>query len=1023
MPHDIQNYWRDLDDLRRVAGADNEGALSQAFAALLKARAAEHKLILSQQHPFAAPNGKTLRPDGALVDRVRLVHGWWEAKDSKDDLDKEIAAKLAKGYPTDNIVFEDTRAAVLIQNGQEALRAATTDGPALSRLLDCFFGFRPPEVERFAAATAKFRAELPTVIGALDDLLARALTHDAAFQPRFAAFLDLCQRAIGERVTAGQAREMLIQHILTEQIFRDIFPASEFHRANHLARALTELEGVFLRGETRQNLLIRLEPYYTAIRRAAAGAISAPEKQDFLKEIYEDFYTAYNPKDADKLGVVYTPTEAVRFIVAGCDWLAQRHFGKRLADPELDILDPCTGTGTFVVELLDRLRGDRAALARKYAGEIHANEISILPYYIACLNIEQTFAEIAGTWREFPGACFVNTLDNWGFELTHRGAQSDLFGGLTEENLRRIQAQNARRIPVILGNPPYNANQKNENDNNKNEAAPQADKRIKETYLAASGAQKTKLYDPYLRFFRWASDRIGEEGIIGFVTNRSYLDFRQSDGFRKTAAKEFQEVWIVDLQSDVRRNPKISGTKHNIFGIQTGVAIGFFVRNPKRDGCGIHYLTLDDFLTAMEKRRWLAANSLRQLARAGEFARVRPNERGDWINQPTADWSAFLPVADKAVKAGQSEGAIFRLHSLGISTNRDEWLYGLDAAEVERKVRYLIQRYGLGFMDAEADDGGIKWSEALKRRFESKKSEKYDGVRIRDAYYRPFVRRALYFSSVFIDRPASSNQIFPPNKKNFSIYFTDRGGRSEFSLLVTDHISDLHLCASIDGFQSLPLWVYAEDGSRHDNITDWALTQFRVHYGDDSIIKRDIFEYVYAVLHDPIYRETYALNLKAEFPRIPFYPDFRRWAGWGRELIALHSGFETAEPWPLVRKDAAAASDRPSPSTLFPQGARGVAPKPRLKADKTAGTIEIDSATRLEGVPPEAWRYTLGYRSALEWILEEYKETAPRDPTIRAQFNTYRLADHKETVIDLLGRVTTVSVETVRIVTAMKANR
>ncbi len=753
MPHDIQNYWRDLDDLRRVAGADNEGALSQAFAALLKARAAEHKLILSQQHPFAAPNGKTLRPDGALVDRVRLVHGWWEAKDSKDDLDKEIAAKLAKGYPTDNIVFEDTRAAVLIQNGQEALRAATTDGPALSRLLDCFFGFRPPEVERFAAATAKFRAELPTVIGALDDLLARALAHDAAFQPRFAAFLDLCQRAIGERVTAGQAREMLIQHILTEQIFRDIFPASEFHRANHLARALTELEGVFLRGETRQNLLIRLEPYYTAIRRAAAGAISAPEKQDFLKEIYEDFYTAYNPKDADKLGVVYTPTEAVRFIVAGCDWLAQRHFGKRLADPELDILDPCTGTGTFVVELLDRLRGDRAALARKYAGEIHANEISILPYYIACLNIEQTFAEIAGTWREFPGACFVNTLDNWGFELTHRGAQSDLFGGLTEENLRRIQAQNARRIPVILGNPPYNANQKNENDNNKNEAAPQADKRIKETYLAASGAQKTKLYDPYLRFFRWASDRIGEEGIIGFVTNRSYLDSRQADGFRKIAAKEFQEIWIVDLQSDVRRNPKISGTKHNIFGIQTGVAIGFFVRNPKREGCDIHYLTLDDFLIAVEKRRWLAARSLRQLARDGEFARVRPNERGDWINQPTADWSAFLPVADKAVKAGQSERAIFRLFASSIKTNRDEWVYDFSKETLERKVQCFIAAFNRqltsGNLNAEMLDYSIKWSSTLKNR---NTSISYSSELILQSIWRPFVKKYYYTEKSMSDR-------------------------------------------------------------------------------------------------------------------------------------------------------------------------------------------------------------------------------------------------------------------------------
>ena len=1009
--HDIEVYWRELDALQRVAGVEHEGALSQAFAGLLKARAVEHQLVLSQQHPFTVGAGKTLRPDGALLDRVRLVHGWWEAKDSSDDLDREIAAKLAKGYPTANILFEDTRTVVLIQNGQEVLRAATVDGPALNRLLDRFFAFRPPEVAHFEQATARFCAELPTVIAALHDLFTQASAHDAAFQQRFAAFLAQCQHTIGGRVTVQQAREMLIQHILTEQIFRDIFPVSEFHRANHLACALTELESAFLRGETRRNLLIRLEPYYTAIRRTAAGAISAPEKQEFLKAIYEDFYTAYNPRDADKLGVVYTPGEVVRFIIAGCDWLAERHFDKCLADPELDILDPCTGTGTFIVELLEWLRGDRAALARKYAGEIHANEIAILPYYIACLNIEQTYAEITGTWREFVGACFVDTLANWGFELTHRGAQSDLFGALTEENRRRIQNQNTRRIPVILGNPPYNANQKSENDNNKNEPAPIADARIRETYLAESSAQKTKLYDPYLRFFRWASDRIGDEGIIGFVTNRSYLDARQADGFRKIIAKEFQEIWVVDLKG----NARTSGERRrqeagNVFDdkIRVGIAIGFFVRNPRLEGCTIRHIALDDFMTAMEKRRWLATHPLRQLARDGELARIRPNARGGWISQPTADWSAFLPVADKAVKAGPSEEAIFRLFASSIKTNRDDWVYDFDRKQLKRKVQYFIAAFNRqtasGNMNVETLDYSIKWSSTLKTR---NKISAYSAKYIIKSLWRPFIRKYYYAEKAMSDRlTALHYQIYGADLRQNNPCLGISGGSAmkPFQALAFSGLADYEC---VEKNQLLPLWVYAADGSRHDNLTDWALTRFRARYEDQSIEKREIFNYVYAVLHDPVYRETYALNLKAEFPRIPFYADFQRWAAWGKALIKLHTEFENVEPWPLVRKN-----DRSIPSIL---------PKVRLKPDKAAGRIEIDSVTRLENIPPEAWDYRLGNRSALEWILEEYRDTAPRDPTLRDQFNVCPFADNKEAVIELLGRVTRVSVETMRILGEMRS--
>lgn len=330
----IQAYRRELDDQRRIAGQDNEGALSKAFAGLLKASAAEHKLIFTQQYACKARDGAgQVRPDGALVDRLRLLHGLWEAKDGKDDLDKEIAAKLAKGYPADNIIFEDTRTAVLYQHGDEILRVALADDAALQGLLDKFFGFLPREVEDFRLAKAKFLHELPQVAQALAAMLEQAYAGNPAFKARAAEFLELCRRAIGERVAARHVDEMLIQHVLTDQIFQAVFPAAAFHRANHLAQAVSALELSFLRGEARAKLLSRLEPYFAAIRRTAANAVTHEDKQEFLKEVYEDFYTAYNPKDADKLGVVYTPGEAVRFIIEGCDWLAQQHFGRRLADP------------------------------------------------------------------------------------------------------------------------------------------------------------------------------------------------------------------------------------------------------------------------------------------------------------------------------------------------------------------------------------------------------------------------------------------------------------------------------------------------------------------------------------------------------------------------------------------------------------------------------------------------------------------------------------------------------------------
>jgi predicted helicase len=644
---------------------------------------------------------------------------------------------------------------------------------------------------------------------------------------------------------------------------------------------------------------------------------------------------------------------------------------------------------------------------RKFEHEIHANEISILPYYIACLNIEQAFYEATQSWKEFGGACFVNTLENWGFAQKHQGGIDDIFGSLTDENHERILAQNARKIPVIMGNPPYNANQKNENDNNKNQVALRTDQRIKDTYLAASIAQKTKLYDPYIRFFRWASDRIGDEGIIGFVTNRSYLDSRQADGFRKVIAQEFQEVWIVDLMSDVRKNPKISGTKHNIFGIQTGVAIVFLVRNPQRDGCDIRYLALDDAMTAVDKRRWLMSHHLRQLFKAGEFALISPSPRGEWIKQSKNDWPHSLAVASKEAKAGKTDEAIFRLHSLGVVTNRDEWVYGKTTSEVTKKMRYLIKYYESARKGGVVETGDIKWTRSVKADFAKGVPYQFSAKSIIESLRRPFVHRRLYYHHRLNEMQYRLPSIFGKDGqlKNVALCVTNMTSTQPFSTLVTHQIPDLHLLGDTAVF---PYQVYAKDGTLHDNITDWALKQFQARYPDAAMDKPAIFDYVYAVLHHPAYREKYALNLKSEFPHIPFYADFQQWAAWGKQLIALHTHYADLTAYPLTRTDC--TLDRP-------------AAKSKLKAYPAEGRIEIDvkdKNTLLTGIPPEAWTYRLGNRSAIEWVLEEYRDYTPKDPTIKEKFHTYRFADHKETVIALIGKVCQVSVETAAITAQMQ---
>jgi predicted helicase len=482
----------------------------------------------------------------------------------------------------------------------------------------------------------------------------------------------------------------------------------------------------------------------------------------------------------------------------------------------------------------------------------------------------------------------------------------------------------------------------------------------------------------------------------------------------------------MDLGGDVRANPKLSGTKHNVFGIQTGVAISFMVKRAKAKGCRIYYSRRPDLEEAAEKLAFLGASRVSSLT----VDEVSPDAKHNWINLSENDFDSLLPIASKEAKLSaspQRERAIFKLHSMGAITARDEWVCGRSDSELTAKVQYLVDAYNddrkrlRSRLDdpslAEDLDYSIKWTRSVKRDLVRNVEFSFDPEAFTTFLYRPFTRKRVYFGKSLIEMPNQMPAFFPSFRQdNVVIFFSDRGSRALFSPLASRDIAEFHLAASSDGFQGVGLYRFAEDGRRVDNITDWALDQFRKQYQpgrgkkDRPITKEAIFHYVYGVLHDPIYREKYALNLKREFPRIPFYADFWQWADWGKALMDLHIGYETVAPYPLTRVDLPDEKARAAKQS----------PKAMLKADKQTGCIVLDSETTLRGVPPAAWEYRLGNRSALEWVLDQHKEKKPKDPTIREKFDTYRFADYKEKVIDLLSRVTTVSVRTVEIVEAMR---
>jgi hypothetical protein len=432
----VNEYLRQLDVIKKVSGSSRETIVREAFKDLLKSWGRQHELVFLAEYPLKTAAKTNITVDGALLHELRMPLGYWEAKDERDDLDEEIEKKLRKGYPQDNIIFSDDVQAVLIQHKEEVLRCEVLDTASLEHLLKLFVGYERPEIANFRAAVEQFKLDLPAVLNALREMINRQEEGNAPYQAAAAAFLAHAQEAINPSLGPADVREMLIQHILTEEIFSKVFD-SEFHHENNVARKLYALESVFFTGNLKRQMLKGLEPYYAAIRAAAAQIGSHSEKQTFLKVIYENFYKVYNVKAADRLGVVYTPNEIVRFMISGSDWLCEKHFDRSLSDKGVEILDPATGTGTFICELLEHFRGAPKKLAQKYLNELHANEVAILPYYVANLNIEATYAAITGEYAEFPNLCFVDTLDNVGLHTAARFTTAELFGSVSEENVLR----------------------------------------------------------------------------------------------------------------------------------------------------------------------------------------------------------------------------------------------------------------------------------------------------------------------------------------------------------------------------------------------------------------------------------------------------------------------------------------------------------------------------------------------------------------------------------------------------------
>ena len=1000
----VKDYYSEIKNLAAL-GAVNEGAVAPSFAKLLGHSARQVGWTLHEQKALGP-----IIPDGTLVDEFNLAQGYWEAKDTADDLEAEIKKKLAINYPKNNILFQAPNHMVLVQDGRKVRNEKQPSPETLVEVLRAFFAYRPPAFEQFGQAVEQFKDKVPELAAGLIELIEKERGKNPAFKKALDGFTELCRQAINPNIADAAVEEMLIQHLLTERIFRKVFDNADFTKRNVIAREIESvIQALTARAFTRHDFLKSLDHFYVAIENAAASIEDFTQKQEFLNTVYERFFQGFSVKVADTHGIVYTPQPIVRFMVNSVQEILAKEFGRSLGDEGVHIIDPFVGTGNFILHLMRAM--PKMNLPQKYREELHCNEVMLLPYYIAAMNIEHEYYEQTGTYEPFPGICMVDT-----FELAEE-LIPDLFA---KENTQRVEKQKKSPIFVVIGNPPYNAHQVNENDNNKNRKYKVVDDWVRDTYAKDSKAtNKNALSDAYVKAIRWASNRIGDEGIVAFVCNSSFVSDMSFDGMRKNLAGDFDRIYILDLKGNVRKDSMRDGIpigeQHTVFGLASmvGVSVNFFIKRKRLKKKKVFYSDIDFRATRVEKFE-LVENA--KVYNALKWKELKPDTRHTWLTAGLHDeFDTFMPLGSKKAKAGIAD-AIFKNYGRGVATSRDVWAYNFRREDLAANMQRMIQAYNdhvarWGALEKKPnpddfvlnDPTQISWSRDLKLDLKRGHVAEFSEEKIRTSLYRPFTKKHLFFDRIMNEEVYQFPKIFPTpaaEDENRVICVVIEA-QIPFSSQITNYLPCLHY----GGRQTtcFPFYVYDEDGGNgRENITDWARDEFREHYGDKKIGKWDIFHYVYGLLHHADYRKKYAANLRRDLPHIPFAPDFRAFAKAGKRLAELHVNYENQPEYPLEQIET-------------PGENRDLrVEKMRLSKDKTQ--IKYNEFLTLAGVPAKAFAYRLGNRSALDWIIDQYRVKTDKRSGI---VNDPNRADDDQYIVRLIGRVITVSLETVDIVEAL----
>ena len=851
--------------------------------------------------------------------------------------------------------------------------------------------------------------------------ITKIVNENASSKKALDKFIEELKATLNGNITQDAVIEMLGQHVVIKPVLQALFKEYPFAEQNPISKALTEmLDKLDKKGMKRCTEL--LEPFYGDVNRRMESATDAETRQTIIKDMFDKFFKTAFPKMRDKLGIVYTPVEIVDFINHSVADLLDKEFGLNIGEPNVHILDPFTGTGTFIVRLLQSGLIKTEDLKYKYENEIHAHEIVPLAYYIAAMNIETAYHELCEDEEYKPNDILVWT------DTFANNEESDLFKTSLADNNKNLSRENSEDVRVIIGNPPYSVGQESQNDDNANEHYDQLDARLKETYVDRSSATlKGKLFDSYIRAYRWASDRIGSLGVIGFVTNAGWIESASADGMRKCMAEEFSSIYIYHLKGNQRTSGERSrqeGGKIFAEGSRAPIAMVFLVKNPNDPIKGkIFFHSVEDYLTREQKLNEVS-NFGSISNKSMSWERIIPDKHGDWLNQKDDSFQKYISIFEK-----DGENCIFNANSVGVCTNRDTWVYNSSKADLENNLSRTVKAYNKAIdrvisgedvqkVISETKDD-ISWTRGSKQRFNKLEKQNVTRTNIIISMYRPFFKQNLYYQKnpVFIEMPSRWKEVFPnESSKNLVISVTGVGNK-DFSCFVSKNIVDLQ--CMFNG-QNFPRFIYSDDGEKFDAITDTALKHFQFPYGDVglSINKDDIFYYIYGILHSPDYREKYANNLSKELPKIPRVASFDQFCAFkdaGRKLANLHVNYEKQPEY----KDVLISGDE-SGNWHVDQMKWGKIPGKTGNAAKDKSILIYNDKITIKNIPLEAQEYVVNKKSALDWVVERACVSTDKKTGITNDFNQYGIENGNERYpLELFLKVLTVSMETMKIVKSL----